>query len=71
MAHQIGKGQRQRQADQEALAARERAGIANRIRLPGIDHFQLQRVAGLALQQIAAVQTVKLLVSKPDEIVQR
>ena len=71
MAHQIGKGQRQRQAYQEALAARERAGIANCIRLPGIDHFQLQRVAGLALQQITSVQTVKLLVSKPDEIVQR
>jgi hypothetical protein len=71
MAHQIGKRQRQRQADQEALAARERAGIAYRIRLPGIDHFQLQRVAGLALQQITPVQTVKLLVSKPDEIIQR
>ena len=71
VTHQIGKRQRQRQTDQEALAAGEGAGIAHRIRLPGIDHFQLQRVAGLTLQQVAPVQAVKLLVGEPDQIVQR
>ena len=33
-----------------------------------IDHFQLQRVAGFTLKQIAAMRTVELLVGKftPD-----
>ncbi len=36
-----------------------------------IDHLQLQRFAGFALQQIAPVQAVKLLVCQPDQIIQR
>ena len=71
MAHQIGERQRQREAHEEALAAGQRPGVAHRVRLPGIDHFQLQGVAGFALQQIAAVQAVELMVGQPHQVIQR
>ena len=71
VAHQVRKCQRQRQTDEEAFAARKRAGIAYGIGLPGINHLQLQCVADFTLQKIAPVQAVKLLVSEPDQIIQR
>jgi hypothetical protein len=58
MAHQIRQRQRQRQAHQEALTAGKRASITYRIGLPGIDDFQLQRLADFAFEQIAPVQAV-------------
>ena len=71
MADQVGERQRQGQADEEALAAGKGPCIAHRVRLPGIDHLQLQRIAGFALQQIAAVQAVKLVVGQPYQVIQR
>ncbi len=71
VADQIGQRQRQRQTHEEALAAGKRTRVTHGIGLPGINHFQLQRFAGLALQQIATVQTGQLVVGKPDQIIQR
>ncbi|BAN98608.1 hypothetical protein E05_38420 [Plautia stali symbiont] len=48
MADQIG--QRQREADEEALAAGQRTRVARGIGLLGIDYLQLQFVADAALQ---------------------
>ena len=71
VAHQIGQRQRQRQADKEAFTAGEGSGIAYRIRLPGINHFQLQCFAGLALKLVAPVQAIELMVRQPDQVIQR
>ncbi len=70
MAHQIRERQRQRQADQEAFATGKRARVANRIGLPGIHHFQLQLFAEFALQHIAPVQPVELLVRQPHQVIE-
>ena len=71
VTHQVGQRQRQREANEEALATGKGSRVAHRVRLPGIDHFQLQGVAGFALQQIAAVQAVKLVVGQPYQVIQR
>ena len=71
MADQVGERQRQREADEEAFATGERAGIAHRVRLPGVNHLQFQRVADFTLQQIATMQATKLFVGEPHQIIQR
>ncbi len=71
MTHQIRERQCQRQADKEALSTGKRARIAYRVCLPGIDHLQLQRLAGFTLQQVAAVQAGELVIRQPDQVIQR
>ena len=71
MTHQIGQRQRQRQADKETFTAGEGPRIAYRIRLPGINHLQLQCFAGLALELVAPVQAIELMVRQPDQVIQR
>jgi hypothetical protein len=54
VADQVGEGEGQRQADQEAFAAGQRAGVAGDFALPTVDDVEFQFAAGLAAQQVAA-----------------
>ncbi len=71
MAHQIRERQRQRETHQEAFAAGKRAGVAHRVRLPGVDDFQFQILTQLAFKQVAAMQARQLVIGEPYQIIQR
>ena len=64
VADQVRQRQRQGQADQEALAARQGLAVTGHVALPGIDHLQLQFATAAPGQLIAAMQALQLLVGQ-------
>ncbi|MCY1345718.1 hypothetical protein D9M69_317830 [compost metagenome] len=70
MADQVGQRQGQGQADQEALAAGQRAAVAGDVGLPGVDHLQFQLAAAAPRQLVAAVQALQLAVGEVDQVIE-
>ena len=70
MADQIRQRQGQGQADQKALPAGQGLGVARRIGLPGVEHFQFQLTTAAPRQLITAVQAFELLVGQIDQMIQ-
>ena len=70
-AHQVRQRQRQRQADQERLPARERARVACHVALPTVHNVQLQLARGFAAQQVAPVQARQVPVGQVQQVFQR
>ena len=71
MADQVGERQSQRQADQEAFAAGQRARIAGDLALPAVDDVQFQFAGRFSAQQVAAVQPGKVMVGEVQQMVER
>ena len=70
MADQVRQPQCQRQRDQEALAAGQRAHVAHHVRLPAVGHPQAQPAAA-ALQAVAAgIQPLQVGIGQQQQPVQ-
>ena len=65
-AGHVGEAQRQRQADEEALAAAQVLGGTDHARLVAVDHVQLQRLVVVADEQVAIAHPAQLLVGMTD-----
>lgn len=64
VADQVGEGEGQRQADQEAFAAGKGARVAGDFALPAVDDVEFEFAAAFPAQQVAAVQAGEVAVGE-------